>query len=217
MDIYSTEEQQLDALKRWWQEYGKAILLGSVIGLGGLFGWRYYQDYQLDSRSSNAEAFSQVTEQLAEQGRAAFTDTAAFAEQNQGNSYGELAALMLAAEAVKANELPLARQQLELALSGIEDTGLEAAARLRLARVLLAQQQYPAAEAELDKVSEPAFDALKQEILGDLYLAQEQQAAAGEAYRAAAAAGGLSNNPGLQLKMDHLAVSSTDAGKHDNG
>ncbi|GAA3525772.1 YfgM family protein [Zobellella aerophila] len=217
MDIYSTEEQQLDALKRWWQEYGKAILLGSVIGLGGLFGWRYYQDYQLESRSHNAEAFTQMTEQLAEQGSAVFTDAATFAEQNQGNSYGELAALMLAAEAVKAGELPLAQQQLELALSGIEDTSLEAAARLRLARVLLAQQQYPAAAAELDKVTQPAFSALKQEILGDLYLAQDQHSAAGEAYRAAAAAGGLSNNPGLQLKMDHLAIASTDVGEHDNG
>lgn len=217
MDIYSTEEQQLDALKRWWQEYGKAILLGSVIGLGGLFGWRYYQQYQLETRSTKAEAFAQMTGQLTAQGSTAFTDAATFTEQNQGNSYGELAALMLAAEAVKAGDLALAQQQLELALSGIKEPGLEAAVRLRLARVLLAQQQYPAVAAELDKVTQPAFAALKQEVLGDLHLAQDQRPAAREAYRAAVAAGGLSNNPGLQLKMDNLAVSSTDVGTHDNG
>ncbi|PAR85254.1 YfgM family protein, partial [Vibrio cholerae] len=44
MELYDTEEQQVEAIKDWWKENGKAVIFGAVIGLGGLFGWRYYQD-----------------------------------------------------------------------------------------------------------------------------------------------------------------------------
>ena len=38
MNDYATEEQQVEAIKSWWQENGKAVVLGAVIGLGGLWG-----------------------------------------------------------------------------------------------------------------------------------------------------------------------------------
>ncbi|OIN14429.1 YfgM family protein [Oceanisphaera psychrotolerans] len=208
MDIYSTEEQQLETLKRWWQEYGKSIILGAVIGLGGLFGWRYYQSHQIETRAAGAEAFAQISEQLATEGQAAFEQASAFVEQNQGNNYGELAALLLAAEAVKVNDLALARQQLELALAGTEDPALSDTIRLRLARVLLAQNEPTEAQSYLDNVTADAFGALRSEVQGDLFMAQEQRDAAGDAYRAARDAGGLTDNPGLQLKLDNLAVST---------
>ena len=44
MELYDSEEQQVEAIKDWWKENGKAVVLGVVVGLGGLFGWRYYQD-----------------------------------------------------------------------------------------------------------------------------------------------------------------------------
>ena len=208
MDIYSTEEQQLDALKRWWQEYGKAIILGSVLGLGGLFGWRYYQSYQIESRSAGAESFEQISQRLAAEGSAAFAEASAFVEQNRGNNYGELAALLLAAEAVRANDLALARQQLELALAGTKDAVLADTINLRLARVLLAQSEPAAAQARLDQVKSDAFAALKSEVQGDLFLAEAQLDAARDAYRAALDAGGLADNPGLQLKLDNLAIAT---------
>jgi predicted negative regulator of RcsB-dependent stress response len=208
VDIYSTEEQQLDALKRWWQEYGKAIILGSVLGLGGLFGWRYYQSYQIESRSAGAESFEQISQRLAAEGSAAFAEASAFVEQNRGNNYGELAALLLAAEAVRANDLALARQQLELALAGTKDAVLADTINLRLARVLLAQNEPAVAQTRLDLVKSDAFAALKSEVQGDLFLAEAQLDAARDAYRAALDAGGLADNPGLQLKLDNLAIAT---------
>ena len=37
MELYDTEEQQVEAIKDWWKENGKAVIFGAVIGLGGLF------------------------------------------------------------------------------------------------------------------------------------------------------------------------------------
>ncbi|GHA23289.1 YfgM family protein [Oceanisphaera arctica] len=208
MDINATEEQQLETLKRWWMEYGKSIILGAVIGLGGLFGWRYYQSHQIETRAAGADAFAQISEQLASKGPAAFDDTAAFVEQNQGNSYGELAALLLAAEAVKANKLDLAQQQLELALAGTKDAALSDTIRLRLARVMLAQNELAGAQSYIDAIEADAFGAQRSEIQGDVFMAEGNVDDARDAYRAARDAGGLTNNPGLQLKLDNLAVSA---------
>ena len=42
MNEYETEEQQVEALKRWWKENGASLIIGLVVGVSGLFGWRYY-------------------------------------------------------------------------------------------------------------------------------------------------------------------------------
>ena len=45
MSIYDgDEEQQVEAIKDWWQANGKAVIIGVVVGIGGIVGWRYYQD-----------------------------------------------------------------------------------------------------------------------------------------------------------------------------
>ena len=40
------EEQEINQLKDWWKENGKAIIVAFVLGVGGMFGWRYWQVYQ---------------------------------------------------------------------------------------------------------------------------------------------------------------------------
>ena len=38
MEIYNSDEQQAEAIKEWWKENGKAILIGAALGLVGMFG-----------------------------------------------------------------------------------------------------------------------------------------------------------------------------------
>ena len=35
-----TEEQQIDALKEWWKQNGSAAVIGVVLGVGSLVGWK---------------------------------------------------------------------------------------------------------------------------------------------------------------------------------
>lgn len=32
VEIYSTEEQQVDAIKQFWKDYGTSIVVGAVVG-----------------------------------------------------------------------------------------------------------------------------------------------------------------------------------------
>lgn len=57
MEIYSTEEQQVDAIKQFWKDYGTSILIGAVVGLGGLYGWNYYSDMKVAKAEEASKPF----------------------------------------------------------------------------------------------------------------------------------------------------------------
>ena len=63
MEIYSSEEQQVEAIKRFWDQYGKAILGGVVLGLAVLYGFRFYQGQQRANAEQASVQFSQLIEQ----------------------------------------------------------------------------------------------------------------------------------------------------------
>ena len=60
MATYETEEEQLEALKKWWKENGRSILLGLLLGVLIIAGWRGWQAYQ----ANRAESASTLYEQM---------------------------------------------------------------------------------------------------------------------------------------------------------
>ena len=50
-----TEEEQVEALKSWWKENGKSLIMGVVIAVAAVFGWRGWNQYQ-DDFAANASA-----------------------------------------------------------------------------------------------------------------------------------------------------------------
>ena len=66
MELYDTEEQQVEVIKAWWKEKGKSVILGAVIGLSSLFGWRYYQDSVTAAQGSASESYTKAVQQLAD-------------------------------------------------------------------------------------------------------------------------------------------------------
>ncbi|MBV7414831.1 tetratricopeptide repeat protein [Aeromonas sp. sif2433] len=211
MEVYTTEEQQVEVIKSWWKENGTSVLAGTVIGLIGLFGWRYYNEHQLTSQEAASQAYNEMTAQLAKGDDAALEQAKSFITAHKGDAYAELAALQLAAAAVKANKLDLAVEQLTLVATG-GDESLKPIAALRLARVLNDQGKADEALAQLAKINNDAFKAQVAEARGDVLLKQGKPEEAREAYQAAADAGGLQASAELKLKMDDLALPAVTAG-----
>ena len=211
MEVYTTEEQQVEVIKSWWKENGTSVLAGTVIGLVGLFGWRYYNEHQLTSQEAASQAYNEMTAQLAKGDDAALELAKSFITAHKGDAYAELAALQLAAAAVKANKLDLAVEQLTLVATG-GDESLKPIAALRLARVLNDQGKADEALAQLAKINNDAFKAQVAEARGDVLLKQGKPEEAREAYQAAADAGGLQASAELKLKMDDLALPAVTAG-----
>lgn len=206
MDIYSTEEQQAEAIKRFFKENGVSLALGIVLGLGGLYGWKVYNEHQITTSESASDAYSKLVES-----GDVLTKSEQFIADNKDSSYSVLAAFVAAKEAVDATNLDAANEKLSWIIENTQSSELKATAATRLARVQNAQQQYDQALTTLNTEFPEAFTAAAAEIKGDIYTAQNKQSEALGAYQAAADAGGLEGNPLLQIKLNDLAVTSPSA------
>ncbi|MEL6114288.1 tetratricopeptide repeat protein [Photobacterium sp. SP02] len=202
MDVNTTEEQQIESIKAWMKENGKAVVLGAVLGLGGLYGWRYYQGEVQAAKEQASEAYTQTVQALDSGSDEAISQAQTFINDNPSSQYAVLAALQLAKVQVDKGELDAAAEQLNWAISHTEDVALLPVAHTRLARILAAQQSYDNALAELDKVKAESWQGKVAELRGDILLQKGDKSGARDAYISAQQLGA---SPALQIKLDDLA------------
>jgi predicted negative regulator of RcsB-dependent stress response len=205
MEHYATEEQQVEAIKRFWKENGLAIIVGAALGLGGLWGWRYYNDAQRVAQEQASSAYQQATEKLG-QDDAAYTQALEFVKTHPDSSYVVLAALQLAQQAVERNDLDEALKQLTLAAKDASIPAIGSIANLRIARILLEQQKFDEVLTTLDSITDQAYVGQVEEIKGDVYLAQKLFDKARAAYSLALEHN--ANNNVLKMKLDNIAQAS---------
>ena len=205
MEIYSSEEQQVEAIKRFWQQYGKAILGGVVLGLAVLYGFRFYQAEQRSQAEQASSRFTQLVEQRAD---AASEDWLAqaqgFIDAGNKDHYAVMAALLAAKEAVELAQYEKAQAQLSWVLANAKEPTLLALTQLRLARLQREQGQLDAALTTLAAAVPESFIALQAELKGDILLQAEKPAEAKAAYQLALEKAG-DNAQILQIKLDDLA------------
>ena len=201
MEIYSTEEQQAEAIKRFFRENGVSLALGIVIGLGGLYGWKHYNQ----SKITSAEAASNAFNELVESGEV-LSKSESFIAENGDSNYAALAAFVAAKEAVEKGEFEAAVAKLTWLQDNLENPELKATAILRLARVQAQLTQYDAALKTLSQTTPEAFKAQVAEVKGDVYLAKGDKDNARTQYETALTESKEGNNGLLQIKLDNLAT-----------
>jgi predicted negative regulator of RcsB-dependent stress response len=187
VSTHLTEEEQVEALKRWWSENGKSVIGGIVLGLGLVFGWQGWNQHQ-KSQAEMASAEYDRMLLLIDQGdlETAGKQAGLIGEQYEATAYDYFAALQLARALVNKNDLPAARTQLEFALAHADDDGLAQVARIRLARVLMAMDKFDEATAVINSASHAdAFKGDLTAIKADIARLQGDAAAAATAYEQA--------------------------------
>ncbi|MBE0363095.1 hypothetical protein PULV_a0725 [Pseudoalteromonas ulvae UL12] len=206
MEIYSTEEQQAEAIKSFFRDNGTALVLGVVLGLGGLYGWKAYNQNQVTTAEAASDAYTQLVQADAEQNTNVLAGADEFIKNHQDSSYAVLAAFVAAKEAVEKSDFATAKSQLSWITTNSKNAELTAIATTRIARIELELKEYDTALKTLATAMPEAFNAAVAELKGDVYLAQGDKEQARVAYQSAADAGGLTNNATLQMKLDDLAA-----------
>lgn len=205
MENFQTEEQQVEAIKNFWQENGNSIIAGLVIGLGGFIGFNYYQDAKLDSEILASEQFIELQESAVAAPDAYTAKAESYIADNSETSYASLTALALAKEAVSKSDWEAAQTHLQTAIDKAADKGIAAIATLRLARVQIQAEQVDKALTTLSADFPASFKASVEETKGDAYLINGDKDKARAAYQAAVDHDGIALNPNLQMKLDDLA------------
>ena len=208
---YETEEQQVDAIKKWWSENGTMLIVGAVIGLAGLWGWRYYGETVSTSQENASTEFAQVLAKYDAKGEEhSTTEMQTFIADNKGNSYATLASLLLAKEAVQAGDLTLAKTQLTDLLESNDYAPLNPVIELRLARVNTELGDYDAALSILNNITDEGFLVKANQGKGVVYLKQGNIESARNAFQDAVDASEGRVDPILQLQLDDLAIAKAD-------
>ncbi|MCS6204570.1 tetratricopeptide repeat protein [Shewanella baltica] len=203
MEIYSTEEQQVDAIKQFWKDYGNSILIGAVVGLGGLYAWNYYSDVKVAQAEEASKAFHELTTKSSDEA-AMLAGVAEFSKSHDQKGYQALLELIVAKTAVEAKDYPKAIEALNKVIAAKPGSGLDVIATLRVARIQAEQGQIDAALATLDQVTDKAFFAQRDELKGDFLVRQGEVEKAKTAYQAAMDNGGVVTSPALKIKLDSL-------------
>lgn len=211
MEVYSTEEQQVEAIKKFWQENGTNIIVGAVLGFGGFGGWNWYKDKQIEEKEAASAQYEEFVTAAVEQGASSDSlnqDLAKFTAAHGDSGYNIFVQLVAAKQAVTDGKFEQAEKNLAAAVKQTEDESLKSLILVRQARVQVQLEKYDAALSTLGSVTNEAFAATASELKGDVHLAQGNSDKARTEYQAAADKGGLEGNTLLKMKLDDLAVST---------
>lgn len=204
MAHYETEEERIEAIRKWWKDNGTSILAGAVLGIGGLLGWKAWVSYQ-HGRAEAASAHYAGLRQAAQAGslEQATRELAMLQADYAATPYAALGALELARLKAEAGDLEGAAEQLRWALEHGDQEALRHTARLRLARVLVAQGHSDEALALLTEPLPEVYTSLVEEIKGDALAAKGELEKARAAYNLAILSA-RGDTEFLRMKLDDL-------------
>lgn len=205
MEVYSNENEQADALRRFIASNGKALAVGVIIGIAALGGWRYWSGHEDSSAKAVSAQYQQLTSAMQADKPESLEAVAKFADDNS-NTYGALAAMEVAKTYVDANQLDKASSQLQNGLKDTKDINLQAVMNLRLARIQLQQNQSDAALKTLDAVKGDGWTAIVADIRGEALLSKGDKQGARDAWsKGVASDASPALKQMMQMKMNNLS------------
>lgn len=204
----TNENEQVEALKEWWQENGKAVIFGIVLGVGGVIGWRGWEGYQERQALDASVLYQEMLVELQQDRRRPVIELGErLVEDYARTPYATFAALALARIATQEADYATAEERLRWAVDKAREPVLRHVARLRLIQALLAQGKNDEALQTIDATRDQGKFAVQyEEFRGDALLKLGRTSEARAAYQVA-----LNNSrPGaahfeiLEIKLDNL-------------
>lgn len=207
MEIYDTEEEQLEAVKRWWKENSQSTIIGLSLGVAIVLGVNFWQEHN----KSQAEQASALYSQLLQ---AANTDKKDSVEklaerlqqQYPKTEYAAYGGLILAKLKVQQGDVANAKTLLQTIAKG-PNKELGNIAKIRQVRLMLASGEFQQGLQlinEVDPASSSSFSGNYDELVGDLYVALDRLDLARSSYQKALEGGYKS--PLLKFKIDDLTA-----------
>lgn len=226
MEAYRTEEEQLEALRRWWREQGRTTLLIIAVAIAGVFGyraWTQQQQEQLQQVAAIYQGLLSVDQQLQqgaatpEQRQTARHLAGTLRDEHARTVYARFAALFQAKYAVQDGDIEAAEAALQWVIERKSNDTLAQLANLRLAHLYYSQEDYARTLEVLDSRDAGSYAAAYDALRGDVLYAQGDADGAAQAWqRSSRQAAGLADplrDPVLQLKLDNVAAEHGPSGQ----
>lgn len=205
-----SEQEELEALQKWWKENGRAVVVGLVLGLGGVFGWTTWQA-RVEATAEQASVVYQSMADMAAAGdhAEALLRVGQIILDHPDSEYAALAALMGAKSAMTMGRADEATRLLDWVSATAEREEIRDVARIRGARLLLGEGKSDAGLQMLASIKTPAFAATVEEIRGDILVDTGEKDGAARAYELALASDSITSGTRarVQMKLDDIGQS----------
>lgn len=208
MEIYNTEEEQVEALKQWWEKNGIKVIVFIVLLLGSVYGGQQWRQAQHDTAAAASSEYSKMMENWDADREKASEHADALLSNHGDTNYAALASLTLAASAIELADRDGAAARLNEVIRTTTSEELKALAALRLARIYLDKGEAEQALSTLNQLAPGAYEVAALELKGDIYLQQGKPEEARTAYDSAITKS--DEMPGkramLEMKRDDLTA-----------
>lgn len=183
---YDLEEQeQLDEFKAWWKKNGKLVTNVVIAALLAYVGWQGYQYWQNKKAAEASSLYQSLLSMEAGKVAEAKAQAAKLMDGYSGTPYAGRAAVLLAKAELANKDAKAAKSDLQWAVAHAKESAVQAIASLQLAGILLEEKDYEGALKVLDGTTDAGYAGLRDEMKGNVYLAQGKQTEAKKAFESA--------------------------------
>ncbi|MBN9287129.1 MAG: hypothetical protein BGO43_14710 [Gammaproteobacteria bacterium 39-13] len=214
MDAYVTEEQQVEDLKKWFKKYGGILSWVVIIICLVASVFMYWQHHQQVIREQASEQYMALLESIEKEDKTTANAKADILLNRYASSpYAALASLVLASDAVQANDFKQAELHLNWVITNGKQIDFQRIAKIRLMRLFISQNKLDEAMQLYSDKKAGGFLTLMAELKGDILLKQKDIPGAKKAYELAYSSApeeGM-HGPLLKMKMEELGIKIPDA------
>ena len=198
------EEQEINQLKDWWKENGKTIIVAFILGVGGMFGWRYWQAHQAEQIAQASAQYDALIYSAQQDEQAKKENIEQFVQANSKTAYAVFALLDEAKKATEKQDFAAAEVNLNQALTQSQDEVLTSIVALRLSAVQFQLGQLDNALTSLNQVKGESFNARKAILTGDIQVAKGDKVAAKNSFEQAQQSGSQLEQQMAKMKLNNL-------------
>ena len=198
------EEQEINQLKDWWKENGKTIIVAFILGVGGMFGWRYWQAHQAEQIAQASAQYDALIYSAQQDEQAKKANIEQFVQANSKTAYAVFALLDEAKKAAEKQDFAAAEVNLNQALTQSQDEVLTSIVALRLSAVQFQLGQLDNALTTLNQVKGESFSARKAILTGDIQVAKGDKVAAKNSFEQAQQSGSQLEQQMAKMKLNNL-------------
>ena len=198
------EEQEINQLKDWWKENGKTIIAAFILGVGGMFGWRYWQAHQAEQIAQASAQYDMLIYSAQQDEQAKKANIEQFVQANSKTAYAVFALLDEAKKATEKQDFVAAEVNLNQALTQSQDEVLTSIVALRLSAVQFQLGQLDNALTSLNQVKGESFNARKAILTGDIQVAKGDKVAAKNSFEQAQQSGSQLEQQMAKMKLNNL-------------
>ncbi|CAM3458017.1 YfgM family protein [Paraphotobacterium marinum] len=170
MEVYTTEDQQVDAIKRWCKKYLKWVVVILVIIFAAILVKTFYHQSVSKDNLISVDNFEVIHKKLQsdEVSNGVIKNAKNYIENNK-NEYSSLLNLNLSKVYVERQNYNEAINSLNWIIHNSSDVNLLNIAKVRLARLYIFNSQFDLAKNIIGTIKSESWKLQKTILMGDLY------------------------------------------------